>query len=79
MDSAANCSLLFHCLTGLSCRVQVVRVVKIPDGVTVARGADVKDQIILEGNSIGDVSQTGVHLFLLFSSSSSSFSVVRAK
>mmetsp|Transcript_21969 Transcript_21969/g.43652 ORF Transcript_21969/g.43652 Transcript_21969/m.43652 type:complete len:188 (-) Transcript_21969:53-616(-) len=41
---------------------KVVRVVKIPDGVTVARGADVKDQIILEGNSIGDVSQTAANL-----------------
>lgn len=41
---------------------KVCRLVTLPDGVKIERGADVKDQLILEGNDIGDVSQSAANI-----------------
>ena len=41
---------------------KVTRVVNMPEGVQIERGADVKDQLILEGNDIQDVSQSAANI-----------------
>jgi len=45
---------------------KVVRTVELPEGVTIERSEDVKDQIVLTGNDIEAVSQSGMFLILFF-------------
>merc|ERR1712137_870709 len=41
---------------------KVVRHVKMMEGVTIKRGTDVKDQLILTGNSLDNVSQSAANV-----------------